>query len=257
MIRIKRAVGILLLANNQSSIENKKWRCDMRNKLPKLILSMTVCAFILGGCKYTSPAALDQNTRTASGIRKAELLRELDKKWENPAALYELGQLYHAERDWSKAEWYYNSAIGSNPAYRDAQAALVKLQFDKGDRSRGGWLANTYMTQVAASAEQLLTLGIAFENQGLGDYALKCYQSALKTAPDLYTVSRQLGYYYLARNKKDLAKENFIHSFQLNSSQADVAGELGRLGVAVRIPQAVAPNSDSTGQLIKPATGPK
>jgi len=226
----------------------------MKAKLPILIFSMTVCAFLLCGCNHAGPVTVDQNVKTAADIRKAELLGELDKKWENPAALYELGQLYHAERDWSKAEWYYNSAIGSNPAYRDAQAALVKLQFDKGDKSRGEWLASTYMTQVAASAEQLLTLGVAFEKQGLGDYALKCYQSALKTAPDLYTVSRQLGYYYLARNKKDLAKENFIHSFQLNSSQADVAGELGRLGVAVRIPQAAAPNSDNTGQ---PATGLK
>ena len=196
------------------------------------------CARVVGGCRGHNAATVTQNTRTAADIRKAELHRELDKKWENPAAHFELGQLYHADGDWSKAEWHYNIALGFNPAYRDAQAAIVKLQLDKGDKSKGEWAANIYMTQVASSPEQLLALGVAFEKQGLDDYALKCYQDALKMAPDSPTVNRQLGYYYLAKNKKDLAKEYFIRSFQLNPNQPDVAGELGRLGVAVKIPQA-------------------
>ena len=145
---------------------------------------------------------VDQNVRTASDIRMAELLKELDKKWENPPAHYEMGQLYHAAGDWSKAEYYYNIALGFNPAYRDVQAAMVKLQFDKGDKSKAEWVANSYMTQVVSMPEQLLALGAAFEKQGLDDYALKCYQEALKTAPDSSAVNRQLGYYYLQQEQK-------------------------------------------------------
>jgi Flp pilus assembly protein TadD len=199
---------------------------------------------------------VDQNLRIAADIRKAELQQELGKKWENPSAHYELGQLFHAGGDWSKAEWHYNIALGFNPAYRDAQAAIVKLQFDKGDKPKGEWAANTYMTQAASSPEQLLSLGAAFEKQGLDDYANKCYQDALKIAPNSPTVNRQLGYYYLARNKKDLAKEYFIRSFQLNPNQPDIAGELGRLGVAVKIPQASGPASENLSQPVKPASGP-
>jgi tetratricopeptide (TPR) repeat protein len=185
------------------------------------------------------------------------LQRELDKKWENPTAHFELGQLYHAAGDWSKAEYHYNIALGFNPAYRDVQAAIVKLQFDKGDRPKGEWAANTYMTQVASSPEQLLALGVSFQKQGLDDYALKCYQNALSSAPDSPTVNRQLGYYYLDKNKKDLAKEYFIRSFQFNPNQPDVATELGRLGVAVKIPETATPSSENLKKPVKPADQPK
>jgi tetratricopeptide (TPR) repeat protein len=218
------------------------------------------CTLLVAGCNNnTSSARVDQNVKAAADIHKAELLKELDKKWENPPVHFELGQLYHAAGDYSKAEYYYNQALNFNPAYREVQAAIVKLQLDKGDKSKADWVANSYMTQVASIPEQLLSLGAAFDKQGLDDYALKCYQEALKTAPDSPLVNRQLGYYYLAKNKKDLAREYFIRSFQLNPDQADVAGELGRLGVAVRIPEAPVPPPPQKNikQTTKPASQPK
>jgi tetratricopeptide (TPR) repeat protein len=217
------------------------------------------CTLLVAGCQNTSSARVDQNVKAAADIHKAELLKELDKKWENPPVHFELGQLYHAAGDYSKAEYYYNQALNFNPAYREVQAAIVKLQLDKGDKPKADWVANSYMTQVASIPEQLLSLGAAFDKQGLDDYALKCYQEALKTAPDSPLVNRQLGYYYLTRNKKDLAKEYFIRSFQLNPDQADVAGELGRLGVAVRIPEAPTPppQQQDIKQTTKPASQPK
>jgi tetratricopeptide (TPR) repeat protein len=227
----------------------------MNAKLRVIISGTILCALFVIGCRNTSTARVDQNVRAATDIHKAELLKELDKKWENPPVHFELGQLYHAAGDYSKAEYYYNIALGFNPAYREVQAAMVKVQLDKGDKTKADWVANGYMTQVASMPEQLLSLGVAFEKQGLDDYALKCYQEALKTAPDSSAVNRQLGYYYLAKNKKDLAKEYFIRSFQLNPDQPDVAGELGRLGVAVRIPEAPASPQDMK-QTTKPASQP-
>ncbi|MGA2323032.1 MAG: tetratricopeptide repeat protein [Sedimentisphaerales bacterium] len=228
----------------------------MNAKVRVIISEVMFCVLLVAGCRDTSTPRVDQNVRAAADIHKAELLKELDKKWENPPVHFELGQLYHAAGDYSKAEYYYNIALGFNPAYRDVQAAMAKLQLDKGDKTKADWVANTYMTQVASMPEQLLSLGAAFEKQGLDDYALKCYQEALKTAPDSPPVNRQLGYYYLAKNKKDVAKEYFIRSFQLNPDQPDVAGELGRLGVAVRIPEAPASPQDIK-QPTKPASQPK
>jgi uncharacterized protein HemY len=219
------------------------------------VLAGLFCAMAVVGCQATGAASVDQNVRVAADIRKAELQRELDKKWENPDAHYQIGQLYHAEGDWSKAEWHYNIAIGFNPAHRDSQAALVKLHLDKGDKAKAEWAANSYMTQVASSPEQMLALGVAFEKQGLDDYTFKCYNDALKLAPNSPEVNRQLGYYYLNRNKPDLAKEYFIRSFQQNPSQMDIANELGKLGVAVRIPQAPS-SSENLSQPVRPATQP-
>ena len=227
----------------------------MNAKVQVIISGALLCALFVVGCRNTSTARVDQNVRAAADIHRAELLKELDRKWENPPVHFELGQLYHAAGDYSKAEYHYNIALGFNPAYREVQAAMVKLQLDKGDKTKADWVANGYMTQVASMPEQLLSLGVAFEKQGLDDYALKCYQEALKTAPDSSAVNRQLGYYYLAKNKKDLAKEYFIRSFQLNPDQPDVAGELGRLGVAVRIPEAPASPQDMK-QTTKPASQP-
>ena len=229
----------------------------MTLKQYSIITGIVVFLAFWAGCNRTSSPRVAQNLDHASDIRKAGLERELAKKWDNPVAHYELGQLYHASGDWSKADYYYDNALGSNPAHRDAQAAKVKMQLDKGDRSKSEYLANMYMTQVSSSPEQLLLLGEAFEKQGLTDYALKCYKNALTIAPDSYKVNRQLGYYYLARGKKDQAKEYFIRSFNLNSNQPDVAGELGRLGVVVKIPEAPAPGSENLSQPVRPANQPK
>jgi tetratricopeptide (TPR) repeat protein len=229
----------------------------MSNKSKAMVCVAVLCVLIVFGCRPAGSARISSGAgHTAADIRKAELLKALDRKWENPPVHYELGQLYHAAGDWSKAEYYYNIAIGFNPAYRDAQAAIVKLQLDKGERSKGEWAANTYMTQAASSPEQTLALGAAFEKQGLDEYALKCYQDALKMAPDSHLVNRQLGYYYLSKNNKEQAKDYFVRSFQLNPNQPDVAGELGRLGVAVRIPQAEAPGSNKLNETTRPATQP-
>jgi tetratricopeptide (TPR) repeat protein len=231
----------------------------MNAKLRVIISGTMLCALFVVGCRNTSTPRVDQNVRAATDIHKAELLKELNKKWENPPVHFELGRLYHTDGDYSKAEYYYNQALNFNPAYREVQAAMVKLQLDKGNKTRADWVANGYMVQLASMPEQMLSLGAAFEKQGLDDYALKCYQEALKTTPDSSTVNRQLGYYYLTRNKKDLAKEYFIRSFQLNPDQADVAGELGRLGVAVRIPQSPAPApppASDVKQTAKPASQP-
>jgi tetratricopeptide (TPR) repeat protein len=229
----------------------------MNIKVKALVSGIVLCMLAVSGCRPSGSAGISSAAgRTAVDIRIAQLQQELNKKFDNPPAHYELGQLYHSQGNWLKADWHYDQAISFNPVYREAQAAKVKMQFDKGDRSKGEYLANMYISQAASSPEQLLTLGEAFEKQHLNDYALKCYETALKMTPDSAPVNRQLGYYYLKNNKPEQAKDFFIRSFQLNPSQPDVAGELGKLGVAVRIPQADAPPTAPKGQTVKPPTQP-
>jgi Flp pilus assembly protein TadD len=60
---------------------------------------------------------------------------------------------------------------------------------------------------------------------------------ALHLDPTLAKVHKQLGYYYLSKNDKVRAEEYLKRSFQLDPVQPEVAGELGRLGVEVRIPR--------------------
>ena len=46
-------------------------------------------------------------------------------------------------------------------------------------------------------------------------------------------VNKQLGFFYLKKGDKEKAKQYLIASFNANPFQPDVAGELGKLGVAI------------------------
>jgi Tfp pilus assembly protein PilF len=169
--------------------------------------------------------------------RKTQLLKSLDKKFEDPKSQYELGRIYHSEGKWSDAEWRYNQALTMKPGYREAQAAMVKLFIDSHDTAKSKNYASIYMQQVSANADQSLELAMAYQELELDQYALACYDNALRLAPNSANVHRQLGFYYLKKNDKQKAKEHLIQSYQLYPNQSDVAYELGKLDVTLSQPQ--------------------
>jgi len=201
-----------------------------------LLFSYPLLILLLGGCNGQE-TEIDRIQSKPAAVGKAELLKLLDRKFENPDAHFELGQLYHAEGRWSRAEYHYKTALSFAPTNRQSQAAMVKLLLDSGDTAKAETYADLYMGQVAGSASGSLQLGSGFQRQQLDEYALACYQQALDLAPNSAEVYRQMGYYYLSRDNKVRAKEYLIRSFELDSRQPEVAGELGRLGVEVKIPQ--------------------
>ncbi|MBN2183625.1 MAG: hypothetical protein JW715_17080 [Sedimentisphaerales bacterium] len=190
---------------------------------------------LLAGCQKT---ATNDNIiqRKSPEERKAELLKSLGKNFENADAHYELGKLYHAERQWSEAEWRYKKALSFDPVHWPAQAAMVKLFIDCQDPVKARNYADIYINNASSSPSQSLDLALAFQHEGLDLYAMNCFQQALNLAPNSPEIHKKIGYYYLSRNDKAQAKEYFTRSFQLNPNQPEVAGELGRLGVEVRIP---------------------
>jgi tetratricopeptide (TPR) repeat protein len=196
------------------------------------LLMLWVCT--LSGC----PSKEGQRARFASPEdKKAYLLREVNRKFENPSAHFQLGKLYEAEGQLDKAEYHYNVALGFDPAYRAVQAAIVKMLVSNGKTVEAKEYVDAYMNQVSSSPTVALDLGQAFHQEGLEENALACYQQALRLGPDLPEPNKQIGYYYLRKDDKVRAKEYLTRSFQLNPNQPDVAGELGRLGVVVKVPQ--------------------
>jgi tetratricopeptide (TPR) repeat protein len=214
-----------------------------------------LCLMSLAGCngQGTSAAKVDQPRSIPPSAKKAELLKQLERRFENPQAHFELGQLYQAEGLLQKAEYHYNVALGFDPVNAQAQAAMVKLFFDSGDPAKGKTYADVYINQVSGSAVQSLRLAMAFQEVQLDEYALTCYQQALNLAPNSARVNKQIGYYYLSKGDKVRAKEYLVRSFQLDPNQPEVAGELGRLGVEVRIPQRA---ETASKQLEKPSPQP-
>jgi lipoprotein NlpI len=210
-------------------------------KLFKILLIVVGLALITAGCNekqktVSGEKISDKELSGETEKQKDVLQKDLDKKYENPKAHYELGKLYHSQGLWDKAEWEYNKALAFDPMHHDAQASIVKLLVDRGDKTKSEVIADMYMSQASVSAKHSLLLGRAFQDRGLDEYALACYKQAHNLAPNSVAINRQLGYYYLLKKDNANAEMYLRRTFELDPSQAEVAGELGRLGVQVQVP---------------------
>ncbi len=200
-----------------------------------LLFGVVLLAF--SGCEEgIRPAPPAPVTTTTSDPTEAQLLAELQKKYENPQVHLELARLYHKAQNWLKAEDYYNNAIGFDPANKAAQAGLVKLFLDRGNPSKAEQFANAYIRQAASSVRETLRLGWEFKQLKLDDYTLRCFRQALAADPNSYEANKQMGFYYFEKGDNAQAKQYLMRSFELYPRQPDVAGALGKLGIVVELP---------------------
>ncbi|MCI0498208.1 MAG: hypothetical protein L0Y36_00805 [Planctomycetales bacterium] len=204
-------------------------------RIAMITTMVLAAALVSNGCNGAK-----KGPSTHEESQKTELLRQIDLRYENPDAHYQLGKLYYADGLLSKAEWEYRVAIGFNPVHYPAQAGVVKTWHDRKNTERAQVAAELYTSQAATSADASLRLGKAFQGEGLNDYALTCYQQAANLAPKSPVVFKQMGYFYLAQDDKALAEEYLRRSFELDPYQSEVAGELGRMGVIVQTPRGTA-----------------
>jgi tetratricopeptide (TPR) repeat protein len=205
--------------------------------------ALFVCTVLLTGCVETTESdkiktpRVDKITQTPGQEKKQKLLREIERRFENPDAHFELGQVYQAEGLLVSAEYHYNTALRFDPVHRDAQAAMVKMMTESGDTAKAKFLADTYMREVSNSEAGSCRLASAFQKQGLDEYTLACCQQALRLEPNSAEGHKLIGYYYLSKNDKVRAREYLSRSFEIKPNQSDVALTLGQLGVEIKIPQ--------------------
>jgi len=201
---------------------------------------LTCLLVVLAGCQdgITRKTAVDPTGSVPSDKTEAQLISEINEKFENPPAHYELARVYHKSRQWTKAEYEYNVALSSDPAFRAAQAGLVRAFVDQSQPAKAEQFANAYLRQAATNSErEVLRLAWEFEKVELDDYAARCFGKALDMAPNSYEANKQVGFFYLSQGDNANAKKYLGRSFELNPRQSDVAGALGRLGVVVETPQ--------------------
>ena len=211
-------------------------------KTGKYLVLLFALFLLVGGClernkKAKTGKALDKELAVETDQQKLKLLKRIDRKFEDPKAHYELGKLYQNEGLWDKAEWEYNRTLAFDPVNYKAQAAMVQLLKERGETDRSTIIADMYISQASVSAKQSLLLGRAFQGVGEEDYALTCYLQAVSMAPNSVAINKQIAYYYLAKNEPVKAEQYLRQTFQLDPTQSEVAGELGRLGVEVKVPR--------------------
>ncbi len=221
--------------------------------LPAIILPLASCNMQSGwfgkGAK-SDPAKVVDIEKTPADQEKAKLLKKIDRRFENPNAHFRLGQMYHADGLYTQAEYEYNVALSFDPAHRPAQAAMVKVLLENNRISKSEIYSDIYMNQAASSAAESLKLGLAFQRQRMDEYALACYRQSLSMAPNSAKVNRQIGYYYLSKGDREIAKGYLKRSFDLNRNQPNIAGELGRLGVAIRVPRKTERNTAKLDKIV-------
>lgn len=207
--------------------------------LSLLLAFLALIVFLSSGCapEGSSPASIDSTPAAPPMKTERELLLELERRFRNPQAQYELAHYYHRTREWTKAEYRYNIALSQQPSLLAAQAGLVKLYIDQGNSAKAEQFASAYIRQASGGTDTTLRLAWEFENQGLNDYAMRCFRQALTEAPDSAETNKQMGLYYLSKGDNDRARQYLGRSFELNPRQPDVAGALGRLGVVVQAPE--------------------
>jgi tetratricopeptide (TPR) repeat protein len=213
-----------------------------------LLFAFFVYALLPTGCVETTDNDMivsPQKTRItqiSDQEKKQKLLRELERKFENPNAHFELGQLYQAEGLLVAAEYHYNIALRFDPVHRDSQAAMVKMMKGSGETEKARLQAAEYMRQVSTSSNGSRRLALAFQKQGLDEYVLPCYQQAIRIEPNSAENYKQIGYYYLSKSDKVRARDFLTRSYEIKPNQPDVALTLGQLGVEIKIPQQVETN---------------
>jgi lipoprotein NlpI len=206
-----------------------------------LLVAVILIVYTTAGCNEKQKTATgekisDKELSGESEKEKQKLLKEIDKKYENAKAHYELGKVYHSQGLWDNAEWEYNKALAFDPMHHESQASMVKLLVDKGDKAKSETIADMYISQASVSAKHSLILGRAFQARGLDEYAVACYKQAHNLAPNSVAINKQIGYYYLAKRDNANAEMYLRRAFELDPTQSEVAGELGRLGVQVQLP---------------------
>lgn len=210
-----------------------------RSLVTLLISILLICLLVVCGCNRESKSTPgDQDVPVVTvAEQKAELITKLDKRFQNPDAHYQLARLYDGEGAYDQARFHYETALRFDPAHRLAQGAFVRFLMDQKENAEAQAKATLFMGQVAGSYRESVKLARAFKAHNVEVYALSTYQQALQIEPESAEIFKDLGYHYLDKGDTEMAKSYLTRSFQIDSNQPDVAGDLGRLGVEVRMPE--------------------
>ncbi|MEJ5259210.1 MAG: tetratricopeptide repeat protein [Anaerohalosphaeraceae bacterium] len=188
------------------------------------------------GCQNASPRT-DRINPDVIESDKAQLLRRLDRKFDDPQAHYQLGKIYQREGQLDRAAWEFTLALQFDPVHFPAQAAKVRVYRDLRQFDRMKVAAELFIEQAGGSAESLTLLGRSFQAEGLDDYALTCYQKGLARSPNSALLHKLIGIYYLNRKDYVQAEQYLRRSIQIDPYQPDVAAHLGKMGVVIQVPQ--------------------
>lgn len=202
-----------------------------------MLMAGLLLLVLFGGCNLNRNKGDKVVVSTDDEVKRAELTKRLDRRWDDANAHYELGKIHLADGMWSQAENEFDIAMGYDPVHWDSAAALIRTLVESGQKNKAGILAERYIRRAKYSASASLLLGKAFQKEYFDEYALSCFEQALRIAPDSAGLNKEVGFYYMSKKDNVRAASYLKHSFEINPRQTDVARALGKLGVTVELPR--------------------
>jgi tetratricopeptide (TPR) repeat protein len=199
-----------------------------------LLGSALIASLVVGLLGCTQQTGVISSTNMDPTMDRESFLKaRLQHNYANPVAHCELGKYYLSEKQWDKAKFHIDAALDCDPAHRNSQAAQLKLHSEMGDTQTTQTLFSKYHHQLFNSPDEMTKLAKALGEEGLDEFALNCFNQALRRQPDSAETNKYLGYFYLYRNKPEKAKAYFSKSFEIDANQPGIAGELGRMGIVI------------------------
>jgi tetratricopeptide (TPR) repeat protein len=209
----------------------------MKKNLARWMLLTVTVAAMNAGCQ---PPVDNSLTGLSPEQQKQQLYEQIEAKYEIPRAHYQLGIIFRNEHNFDRAAYHFNTSAEFQPLNWPAQAALVRAYRDDNKPEKAATAATKWI-QRTTKPDEAISLARAFETEQVPTAALQAYIRAVTLAPQSPEVHKQFGYYYLRRNDKERAEEEFRKSFELDPYQADVSAELGKMGVIVQSPRKTNP----------------
>ena len=227
--------GVVSLGSLEMTSSGREAFLRQTAHLVPLLTCFCLLLGLLAGCNQQMALVSTTNMRVVPD-KESYLQQRLQSDFTNPDLHCELGRHYQSEGLWDKARYHIVTALGLDPAHRQSQAANIKSHVAMGDEATADRLFAKYQRQLLASPVEMVKFAKALGEAGLDTFSLRSFDQAVLLAPQSAEAHRQLGYYYLLRRDIEQAKAYFTKSFEYDPAQADVAGELGKMGVVVEPP---------------------
>lgn len=153
----------------------------------------------------------------------SDLERAVSIKRGELADVLQLGMALYRLKNHSSAESYLNQALALDPASKEAQAYLARIQFQKasevlgkGEYREAAMLLRSYVGDMPEDGQAWFNLGLAHLFAEELEASEQAFLESQKFLPEQWEVYSRLGFIYEKRQLFDKALQNYKKARQLN-----------------------------------------
>lgn len=209
------------------------------NLKSRLAILVALCAPGLIGCNTAKQQnALGRQSFLNGQYSQAinQFQQALNANPQDADAMYNLGASYYTlgkqsrNAQWiNQAEQFYRQAIAYNDQHIEAHRSLAALLVESGRKSYAFDLLNSWRQRYPSSAEPLIELASLYTEFGDQNQATNLLADALQVDGTNARALKAMGYVRESQGQLNLALDNYLRSYQLDSRQTDVAQHINQL----------------------------